>query len=332
MVQRIRTSILVLSTSVVTATALAGFAYRTATRMGSELRFLEPSRPPTVDEAMVACAIEYACCSTEKDDVIFVGASSCRCGVDPALIRGVRSYNLGGVISIGPDGILATAQAYLRHKRPKAIYLCLSPAMLDTEVDQYMRPLADRFLANYGDSGGVNAFAKRAVHFIKRGGLESLARASVDPRDRPLQGWPSKTYRTFKKQSLQNRGYWPLLGIHATDSASADGGPPLVVKEQWDVLVRQLAADCEAAKIRLILRFSPISEDLDRRRDLSIVKEWTHTLASVESIQIGRPLLLTYNNSFMWDAVHLNQAGVERFMQTVDTDVRTALSLPTNQL
>src|ERR1700734_1639191 len=87
---------------VVTATlgALFVVGYRAGREIDSDLRFLEPRRPPTNDEAIVPYPVEYALRSNEKNDVIFVGDSPCRCDVDPIQfghVSGRRAYNLGAL-------------------------------------------------------------------------------------------------------------------------------------------------------------------------------------------------------------------------------------------
>jgi hypothetical protein len=328
MTERIRVSILALSTTGAMVASLAAFAYRAYVRMDSDLRFLRPFASATVDEALIGCAMEYAQKSNDANEVMFVGASSCRCGIDPKLVRGVRSYNLGSVISFGPDGILVTARACLRrHRRPKAIVLCLSPAMLDVEPNEYTRPIRDRFLLSYGDAQSTTAIAKRTVYFVKRGAAELSPQLVSDPRNLSLEG-SSETYRAFQKIIFEQRGYCALPGSRARESQSANGGPPLVIHDDWDRLVRQLAADCKSAEVRLIVRFTPVSAELDRNRDFSALEGWIRHLESSASIDFGRPTLLVYEERLMWDAIHLNRAGVERFMQTIEADVHTALWRP----
>lgn len=292
--------------------------------MESELRFLQPYRSPTVDEALICCSLDYAQNSDDANDVMFLGASSCRCGIDPKRIRGMNSYNLGSV-NFGHDGILVLARACLRRPRGlKAIVLCLTPTMVDSSPNEYCRPIRDHFLLSYGEPHGATAIAETAAYYVKRGTATLLPRAS-DPRDLPLQG-STGTYRTFKKSLVDLRGYCPLPGARGTESLSPDGGPPLEVHDDWDLFVRQLAADCQAAGVQLIIRLTPISTALSHNRDLSVLESWTRKLESSAPVVVARPTLLVYEESLMWDAIHLNEAGVERFMHTVDADVHSALT------
>src|SRR5580693_4556673 len=89
---------MVLAVAAPTIGALVGTAYCMAKSLDSELLFLDPSRAPTIDETMISCPVEYALHSAEANDVVFVGGSSCRCGIDPALLPGLSSFNLGSIV------------------------------------------------------------------------------------------------------------------------------------------------------------------------------------------------------------------------------------------
>src|ERR1700722_73852 len=77
------------------------------------LRFLEPFRPPTYDEAVALCPVDYALSDTERNDVIFIGDSTCRCGIKTRQFEKLTSlsaYNLGSFASIGIYSQLLTLQ------------------------------------------------------------------------------------------------------------------------------------------------------------------------------------------------------------------------------
>jgi len=88
-----------------------------------ELRFLNASRSPTVDEASLTFVGEYAVRSHQANDVIFLGDSACRSGIDPLAferLTGLRAYNLGTFGSSGPSVLAVSAKAYLsNHPRPQ---------------------------------------------------------------------------------------------------------------------------------------------------------------------------------------------------------------------
>src|SRR5271163_608137 len=85
----------VVATALVTLGVVASISYWVGRRTEPALRFLEPRRPPTIDEAAIAHPIEYALGSHEANDVVFLGDSTCRTGIDPRRLSGFRAYNLG---------------------------------------------------------------------------------------------------------------------------------------------------------------------------------------------------------------------------------------------
>jgi hypothetical protein len=91
-----------------------------------ELRFLEPRRRPTVDEATIVYPVEYSLSSREKNEIVFLGDSACTDGIDPAKLR-VPSYNLGTAGGLGTAGYEIILRAYLGgHPKPRLVVLCLS--------------------------------------------------------------------------------------------------------------------------------------------------------------------------------------------------------------
>src|SRR5271163_1677887 len=77
-----RVSVSAVAVGVVCATlcVLVGAALWIGTRVDSDVRFLDPLRAPTLDEASIALAGEYATRSHEANDVVFLGDSACRQG------------------------------------------------------------------------------------------------------------------------------------------------------------------------------------------------------------------------------------------------------------
>jgi hypothetical protein len=152
-------------------------------RTNSALRFLEPRRAPTVDEACVAYPIEYSLRSDEKNDVVFLGDSTCRCGIDPVYfeqLTGLRAYNLGSQGRVGPMGFLVTAKAYLlRHPPPRIMVLSMSPVAFEAEAAGTELAMQSRFLANYGpEVPGLLPLKESLLYFIKRGSLAARSAGS----------------------------------------------------------------------------------------------------------------------------------------------------------
>ncbi|HXY37884.1 MAG TPA: hypothetical protein VEI07_26895 [Planctomycetaceae bacterium] len=304
-----------------------------------ELRFLEPRRAPSVGEAIVAFPVEYALRSTEKNDVVFVGDSTCRCGVDPAAFQrltGLSTFNLGSIGPVGPMGFLITAKAYLlHHSPPRAMVLCTSPVAFEAgaaETDKRLASrLPSRFEASYGpEVPGIIPPDKSLRYFVQRGWLNASNwhwGSEPDVRDLPLIDAPTtETFRSVMRGKLAMRGYDPLPGVHGKIVMLDRPGVPIKIHEDWDHNVRSLAETCEKMGVPLLLRFSPMPSHLEHMKDFSPIERWAQDLQECyPKLTIGRPHLLWYDWAVCFDHVHLNSQGVALYTALLARDVRDLL-------
>jgi hypothetical protein len=287
--------------------------------MGSELRFLPPERAPSIDEAMTSCPTEYALRSNDENDVIFLGGSSCRCGIDPKRLAGLRAFNLGSIVGLQPRAILATLRIYLQHHRsPRIVVLCLSPITFDFATDDvWSTGVTRHFLLNYGALGGESPPLPESIeYFIRRGISGAFTAHAADLRDVPLMGQEGSTYRTFKRDFLAGHGFIPMPGEHGADHHN---GPRETVRigKEWTPFVRDLSAECRDRGIRLLVLFTPISAEANSARDYSPIDDWCKSLRA-EGVTIDpQRVPEIYPPKLMWDSAHLNAGGVEKFMLTV---------------
>jgi hypothetical protein len=324
--QRIAPILLMLALVVATLGGLSGASYRAGKNTESDLRFLDPRRAPSVGEAVVAYPIEYALRTNERNDVIFVGDSTCRCGVDPAAferVSGLSAYNLGSVGPVGPMGFLITAKAYLlKHPRPRIMVLCVAPVAFEigaAETDRRVPArLPTRFEANYGpEVPGVIPLEQSLRYFIQRGSLNFYSwiflrtgRGESDVRDLPVIGLETETFRTGQRKTREARGFGPLPGLHGKRVKLEWPGQPVKIHSDWDHNVRLLAETCESKHVPLLIRFSPMPSDLSHVKDFSPIERWSQDLQrSYPKLTIGRPNLLWYDWELCYDNLHLNAPG-----------------------
>jgi hypothetical protein len=292
---------------------------------------LDPRRPPTVDEASIAHPIEYALRSNESNDVIFLGDSTCHDGVDPVMFQpltGLRAYNLGSQGGLGPLGLLLTAKAYLsNHPKPRAAVLCVSPFCFERDAVAGGGELPARFAANYGpEVAGVIPIGQSIAYFIKRGVVSLLESQDHDVRNEPLLGMEKETFRTLDRKTRHSRGFFRLAGLHGPKCSIDRPGPPKLIHDDWDHGVRGLAHACDDVGVALVIRFMPIAREFADARDFASLEIWSRELeSSFTHTKVVRPILLIYDSPFMWDCIHLNAAGVEKFMPMLATDVQDAL-------
>jgi hypothetical protein len=325
---------LVLAIVSATVFGLSAIAYRVGRSTDTELRFLEPGRPPTYDEAFIVCPIEHALRSRDANDVIFLGDSVCQHGIDPVRfekLTGLTAYNLGSRSYFGPNGYWMTARAYLsRHPKPRAFVLCVCAFSFRADPDFANGAVPKRFTEAYGPEVGSVAPQDSFLPFVRFGAraLGNWISPQADIRDLPLDGMQKETFRTLRQRTDASHGQLALEGPHGP--LKVVGRAPdddILIREEWDWGVRRLAEECATVGVPLLIRFCPLSTDFERTRDYSALERWADGFAKrCPQTSIGRPILLWYAPSLSWDRVHLNAAGVEKFMPVVAKDVRAALS------
>ncbi len=148
----------------------------------------------------------------------------------------------------------------------------------------------------------------------------------TDVRDMPLIGLEQETFRTREAEKRKGRGFISTLGIHAPGGDTAPvpaERPDVPVHPDWDSNIRSIAEACRAAGARLVIRFGPIEARFLGARDWSQLERWADTL---DGVTVSKPLIVAYPHELMWDSIHLNAAGVAKFMPIVAKDVQAALA------
>ena len=342
---RITCTTLVLVVAALVSSILSALGYCVGTNTESNLHFFEPRRPPTLDEACVACPVEYALHSNEANDVIFIGDSTCRVAIDPSRfhkLTGLQAYNLASEGGIGPTGLLITAEAYLsRHPSPRVIVLSMSPLAFEGSANEIagkmQTTMLERFAANYGpEVPGFVPWRKGASYFIKRGALATwmtlsqltMSNNAQDVRDSPLIG-STYSFRAYQQGVHQQRGYAPLPGSHGERRTIEFPGEPVKVDDEWDRNVRHLTDDCERRRIPLIIRLSPMPRDLAQIKDFRPLDTWSQNLKNYHPhVIVGTPLLLWYAPELCWDQIHLNKSGGSAYLGVLASDVLRAIGSP----
>jgi len=335
---RIPFALLVLAVTGGTLATLAALAYREGAAISTELRFFTTWVAPSLDDASAICPVEYALRTNEANEVVFLGDSTCRTSIDPApfqRLTGLSAYNLGSLRGIGAEGFVITAKAYLlHHAKPRAVVLCVTPVCFEADARTVGGHLWRTFVANYGPevSEAIPLF-ERISYFCKRGALAAsspggdlrLRGKGEDVRDLPLDGLAVETYRTLQRKTREARGFFPLPGAHGPPKGFGKADSVLIRKE-WTQGIQRLAQICKDAGVVLMIQFSPISEEVVKVRDLSPLEAWSRELeASYPQTIVARPIVVVYDSPLMWDAIHLNSAGVEKFLPVVAKDVQAVL-------
>jgi hypothetical protein len=326
---RVRSAIAVLAVvgSVVAVTGVT--AYRAGQRTEPLIRFLDLRLVPTIDEAFVALPVEYALRSDEANDVVFLGDSTCHDDVDPARMSGMKAYNCGSLGSIGPLGILPTAEAYFdHHPAPRLVVLVVSPLRFEVDSGSAGGHVARRLVANYGvEVADVVPLSESVPYFVRRGALElSRRREGIPLFDKPLRGMERETFRSLERRMHAARGFFALPGEHGGRWAVEMPAPQTFILDEWKDGLRRLAAVCNKSGAKLVVRFGPIWDGVRHSRDFSKLDAWADDFeSSCPSACVARPTVVAWDRSLMWDSMHLNAAGVDRFMPTVANEVHMVL-------
>jgi hypothetical protein len=346
--QRLRglgATFVVLGTAAATLLAVTATALCCATAAPPELRFFDPRRPPTIDEAWAVSVMDYALSSDEKNDVVFLGDSACRSAAEPVQferLTRLHAYNLGVLFGgLGPDVLQQVVRSYLlRHPRPQLLVLCPSPVCFERDVPKSYLRIRDRFLSCYRFENpdlrsleGILNYITSTSYMLQQGTLlawhdvsSSLTRQHHDVRDDPLTGETTQTYRSREQLTRRSRGFYRLSGSGHITSLDRPGGV-VGVRSDWDRGIRQLAESCQDAHVPLMIRLAPISAEASKNLNFSSVESWLADLKSTypHLIVSGDHDPLRYRTEQCFDSIHLNLDGAGKFTAQLAQEVRAAL-------
>ena len=295
-------------------------------RWRPELQFLPPGRQPTSSEAVIGQAMAYAISSREYNDVVFLGDSPCQMGIDPRVFAkktGLSGWNLGTMRAFGPYGFLLLTSAYLRHHpAPKIVVLCVSTTLFECDPTVLDGEMRQRLTLSYG---AEIASPLEYIPFVaKRGAANALNFWSPDVRTEPLLGMPRETYFTLAAKMRAARGFMALPGEHGRPNGIPLEQPATLVRHEWDEGCRQIAAQCEACGAKFLIILAPLLDTFATARDWPQFARWGKSFhADHPCASITPPLF--YEESLMWDTLHPNARGVEKFIRTVVKDVHRVI-------
>ena len=318
-----------------------GIALDTVHDVPTAERFFDPRRSPTFDETCVVAAIDYALSSNEANDVVFLGDSACRTGVDPIAfehLTGLHAYNLGIVGDLGPGVMVNIGKAYVsKHPAPRLMVVCLSPVGLEHDVPWYWIKLRDHFVNCFGfDVQNAGSLQAHLGYMFRQGTVLAWERAesrfsgkSQDVRDLPLIGMEKGTYRQYETLTRQKRGHFELSGHGPPKNLDRPGGLVLIHKA-WDAGLRRLAQACDNARIPLMVRFCPVSAEATKNLSFERVEHWLRDLQTASPHLLVAPdqTILRYAPELCWDYSHANPQGTQKFTEQLAREVRAALPMP----
>jgi hypothetical protein len=348
---RSRVAACVVLLSLIVSGSLFGPCFYAGVKIDPALRFM--SREPDVSEAVPACKIEYALGSNEVNDVVFVGDSGGACAFDPIEFQracGDTAYNLCSEAGLGPVGYLITLKAYLdHHPQTKAVVLCVTPVTMERTAGSLGGDLQARFMKHYEPEIGTVGTIDRFLYF-SRVGLEShWSPYDSGVLEKPLKYFESETYSTLRRKFEESRGFNRLIA-HGGKAFKPGPSKEPPILDEWTQAVRVMAMLCEQRRVLMFVMFSPVRKDMKDARTFKPLESWCDAMSAQPSMCVLKPAVLFYDDSQMWDSthagedgarqfsrhvaqcfdgvlgVHLNAAGVARFMPIVAKDVQQAIA------
>jgi hypothetical protein len=309
--------------------------------------FLRNYRKPWDYEAFSYISMSYAAESNEYNDVVFVGDSAVRGGLDPRQFEqetGLKAYNLGNVGLIGISGYTEILDAYLRsHPKPRLVVLSVQLITIGADYLKNESPdgldVRARFHWCYGsgteDTRPHNSFLYHARQGFKYeyglllGGFEHFADVPINSR--------GDTLRTFQSELSKQRGFGAipdtrkrLRPIRDKDSPKAIRDKdsdihPTVVSDEWKKDLAALIRLAANHGIDLLIRFMPFegeTAELSPRLH-AFAKELESQYATVA---VSRPEVLRYDPAYFVDGFHLDAKGIEKFTTFAAAEVKTVLA------
>jgi hypothetical protein len=315
----------------ITILLLAGPMYFLGRRAEDERQFLKCYRAPNSPEAEMLFPMEYALESGEYNDVIFIGDSSCRMGIDPIQfteLTGLIAYNLGGQLSLGIEGIQLILDAYLRrHPQPRAVVFCATPNLLDDQPsEEPWRGMHERFLWCFGSGSDAERpkNAKPLYYYVGQGIWTAYGLATGGAEryaNEIMPGSGGKSYRAFQEMMREGRGFF---AIPNSSKSSFWEERPATVRDAYKSGLRAVERSLSEKNIRLIVRLAPICEsEKDRAPVEAAFRESENPFPNA---RVCRPVVLRYDDDLFRDNAHLKRDGATKFTRLVAEEVSRALT------
>jgi hypothetical protein len=285
--------------------------------LGSGSQFLPAHRVPWFAESVIKYHMDYAMNADEYNDVVFLGASGAQAGIIPHLFEettGLRVYNFGTLIDIGPDGHLEIFRAYLRsHPKPKLlVYLAFPRDIGDTEsIDQELR---DRFIRAYGSelktsepepSLGPQRYFQEgfwAIYGWVKGGLKH-------PYDAARGNRPS--HRELGPMLAQERGFQEYPQGVVLNLDYLDEMDEFTISAWYDRSLTETAQLARDLNIGFMVWVMPVPTPKAPIEDQPIIAWAEQFQAAFPAVAVEGLPVQEYEHSLWGNGFHLNRAGAE---------------------
>lgn len=333
-----RPSLVVLLAMAVTSLAIAVPAYLRGVSNENQRRFLKNYRLPEWSESYTNWTMTYALTSSEPNDVVILGDSSCVVSVDPRRFTertGLTAYNLGGPGFLGFEGFHLTLRRYLEHHpAPRFLLICVHPTAFDSEsLEALWTELRERYFWSYGEGDEAERpHHDRPFFYYMKEGIRTTygdMMGGLDYYTNALPGYKSgKSYNALLRENRALRGHFENPAILTADEASrAFKLQRLDVSRKCAANFRALVRLAKEHGMRVLVRTTPLLAGT-QPKSAEPLGSWLMQLEREEPhVVVSRPVLVIYEPPLFGESRHCNQEGAERFTAFVADEAIERLHL-----
>jgi hypothetical protein len=276
--------------------------------------FPMPDHDPSLIERVVAEVMDYAINSTESNDVIAIGDSTCLFGFMAEVFTqrtGLRAHNLGLVAPLGVSAYRVCLERYLdHHPKPKLILLCVSPAPAGFAISHRSRyvPMREQFFSCY-ERGHPSSWRREAMVGVRALLLTTVGSRAEDSRQTQAAAAEARAWQTDGPRSRP-----------AESRPSVRPLPPLTFDAETRDDLKQLVRAAEG--IPVAIAFTPVASPIGNLPQLhaDLAEMGFITTAAVAHV---------YDPEIFWDEfMHLDFRGAVRFTEFLADSFRGGLAEP----
>jgi hypothetical protein len=290
--------------------------------------FIPIYRTPTFSESLVVYKMDYIRNSDEYNDVVYVGASAGLSGIIPDRVdasTGIKSFNLGTVSWLGPDGHTDMIRTYLaNHPVPQVVVYTAFPAHLSESVSNNQE-FRERFIRVYGTETQITSpVASITAQTYLREGIRTLIglrRGAPETFfDQSRQHRPS--HSEMEQELLDNRGF---MEDTRNGEIELQDGVAFGISDWYAENIEELAQLITENGATFVLRLMPIPGDGGEIDD-SELAQWAVEFEKTNTdVVIDRPLIQQYPANHFAKSTHLNLTGAEVFTDTLAEDLARSI-------
>jgi hypothetical protein len=304
----------------------------------SDHQLLRNYREPNDYEAHIVITMGYVRGSSEANDVVALGDSTCFTDFRPVAFEertGLRAYNIATVGVVGIDGLERIFRDYLdHHPKPRLLIFCMHPWALGVDPAATGPGwIRDQFEVSYADvsrqaiepriPARLQYYIRQGLWFIygeTTGGLRRQVKAPIAHR----QG---ANLEALAASVQRNRGFFEQPGVMDPSLRPREAVGPFPVLVSSVQAVDAIINLASAHGVKVLIRLTPAligGPDPESQMIHAWIARLTPQFANV---LVGQPEVVMWGPAEFGERLHLNLHGATRFTELVAQDVIRTLGL-----